>query len=432
LFGAMINAEIGCVFPNTGGQYVYYRYMYGDFFAYLYGWSCFMVSNTAAIAGIAFVFAQYSGYFIHIPELSKEVAHSICLSIPFVGKFYLLENFGLKVIAMGLIITMTLVNILSVKAAGAVQVFFTALKTVALVFIVFAIFLPAKGTAGNLITSSAGFNLDGWGLITAFIAATTGALAAYDGWNNLGFVAGEIKNPQKNLPRGLIFGLGACILLYVLTYESYAYMLPVDEMKHSSLVAADALNRSAGVAGAGIIAVLVMTSTAGSTNGNILPAARVTFAMAREKNFLQWAGKVNKKRVTPANALFIHCIWVCMLVMIGSFDLMMDMFIFISWIYYAFLAYGIFILRKHFPAAERPFKIKGYPYLPLIFIAFSVIYVVITLYNDIHNYMTGKSLIINSVMGLLLTASGIPLYWLFKRQKTADLQNLKFEADAKL
>jgi APA family basic amino acid/polyamine antiporter len=420
LFGAMINAEVGCMLPETGGQYVYFKHMYGDFFAYLYGWACFIVINTASISGIAFVFANYMGYFIKLPHFSQAIEHSIAIVIPFIGKFYLLENIGTKLVAIILILLFTLINIRSLKAGGGVQVLLSVLKVVALLFLIAAIFFSNKGSAYNLIQTSASFDHSGLKVLTAFIAATTGALAAYDGWNNLGFISGEIKNPQKNIPRGLIAGLGVCILIYALTNEAYLYMLPVDAMKNSPLVAADALYKVLGIAGGGFAAILVIVSTAGSTNGNVLPSARIIYAMAGEKHFFASTGKASSKYHTPVNALWVQAIWAISLVFMGSFDMLMDMFVFMSWIYYGFGAYGIVILRKKMPEADRAYKLKGYPYLPAIFILFTTLYILITLFNDVNNYLQGKSAIINSVFGILLTATGIPLYWYFKKKAIAN------------
>ncbi len=421
LFGGMINAEVGCILPETGGQYVYFRHMYGNFFAYLFGWACFIVINTASISGAAFVFADYAGYFIKLPKFSPITEHSISIIIPYIGKFYLLENIGVKILAILMIVAFTFLNARSLKAGATVQVFFFTVKVAALGFLIFAIFFSGKGNILNLTQASPGFDHSPWKMLTAFIAATTGALAAYDGWNNLGFVSGEIKEPQRNIPRGLIIGLSICILIYALANEAYLYMLPVDTMKHSRLVASDALFMVLGGAGAGIVALLVVVCTAGGTNSNILPSARVIYAMGEEKNFFSFTGKVAPRHHTPANALWLQAIWAIILVFIGSFDMLMDMFVFISWIAYAFAAYGIFILRKKMPHADRPYKLKGYPYLPIIFILFSTLYVVITLYNDISNYLDGKSPIINSVFGLALTALGIPLYWYFKKKNPAGL-----------
>ncbi len=415
LFGGMINAEVGSKIPDTGGQYIYFSHMYGNFFAYLFGWSSFVVIDTASISAIAFVFAQYFEYFVHLPRFSATIEHAVPVVIPYIGRFYLLENIGVKGVAVLLVVLFSWINARSLKAGGAVQVFFSVIKVVALLFLIGAIFFSGRGNTLNLTTASSSFDRSFWHQLTAFIAATTGALAAYDGWNNLGFISGEIKDPQRNIPRGLIIGLVCCILLYVLTTEAYLYMLPVDVMKHSSLVATDAL-KMVGIGGTGLVAILVLISTAGGTNSNILPCARVVFAMSEEKNFFAFAGKVNPKYNTPSNSLWFQAIWATILVLIGSFDMLMDMFVFITWIFYGFAAYGIFVLRKKMPDTKTSYKLKGYPYLPIIFIAFSTLYVLITLYNDISEYAAGRSHIIVSVFGLVLAALGVPLYWYFRKR----------------
>ncbi len=171
-----------------------------------------------------------------------------------------------------------------------------------------------------------------------------------------------------------------------------------------------------GIGGTGLVAILVLISTAGGTNSNILPCSRVIYAMSHEKNFFAFAGKVNPKYHTPSNALWFQAAWATILVLIGSFDMLMDMFVFITWIFYGFAAYGIFVLRKKMPDTKTSYKLKGYPYLPIIFIAFSTLYVVITLYNDISEYAAGRSHIIVSVFGLVLAGLGVPLYWYFRKR----------------
>ncbi len=416
LFGGMINAEIGTILPNTGGQYVYFRHMYGDFFAFLYGWAAFVVINTAAVAAIAFVFAQYSEYFVELPRFSAETEKSFHFYLPGIGKLFPLENFGVKSLAVLLILIITWINYRSLKAGGAVQVLSTLLKVTALLILVFFIFFSGKGSWQNFISSSPGRDTSFAATITGFIAAMSGALAAYDGWNNLGFVAGEIKNPKKNIPRGLFIGLAVCTLMYVLTNQAYLYVLPVDQMKNSPLVASDALGVVSGLAGGGLIALMVMISTLGAVNGNAMPCARVTFAMGEQKSFAPWTGRVHPVFKTPGNALWLHGAWSCVFVFSGSFDMLTDMFVFITWIFYGFAAYGIFILRRKMPDAERAYRVWGYPVVPAIFIFFAAFYFFVTLYNDIHNYLSGKTEFINSVYGLLLTVAGIPIYLYYRKK----------------
>ncbi|HEY0678512.1 MAG TPA: amino acid permease, partial [Chitinophagaceae bacterium] len=392
----------------------YFRHMYGDFFAFMFGWASFIVINTAAIAAIAFVFAQYTEYFVAMPRFASETEQSVALTIPFLGKLYPLQFIGIKGLAMLVIILITWVNYASLKWGAGVQLFFTIIKILALVLLAGMIFFSGNGSTQNFIKPASDADFSTWVVIAGFVAATSGALAAYDGWNNLGFVAGEIRDPKRNIPRGLLIGIGICILLYVLTSQAYLYVLPVEVMRNSSLVAADALAVAIGVAGGGLIALLVMISTLGATNGNILPCARMTFAMGEERRFFTWAGKVHPRYHTPGNALWLQCGWSCLLVITGSFDMLTDMFIFVTWIFYGFAAYGIFILRKKMPDAERPYKTWGYPVIPVIFIAFALLYFIITIHNDVTNYISGKAPVVNSLLGLLLVLTGLPFYYYFK------------------
>jgi len=416
LFGGMINAEIGTILPNTGGQYVYYRHMYGEFFAFLYGWASFIVINTAAIAAIAFVFAQYFEYFIHLPRFSGEIEHSLHIYLPGIGKLYLLENFGVKSLAILLIVIISFINYRSMKAGGAVLLLSTILKVAALLLLVFFIFFSGKGSFSNFFTNSVDRDPSFKATVTGFIAATSGALAAFDGWNNLGMVAGEIKSPQKNIPRGLFVGITVCLLMYLLVNQAFLYVLPIDVMKNSPLVASDALAVVMGVAGGGFIALMVMIATLGSVNSNVMPNARITFAMGEQKVFAEWTGKVHPRFRTPGNAIWLQGIWCCIFVLTGSFDMLTDMFVFITWIFYGFAAYGIFILRKKMPDAERSYRVWGYPVVPVIFIFFASFYFVVTLYTDISNYLSGKSEFINSVYGLLLTLAGVPVYLYYRKK----------------
>lgn len=416
IFGGMINSEVGAMIPETGGQYTYFRYMYGEFFAYLLGWAAFIVINTAGIAAIAFIFAQYADYFLHLPSFAQHTEQSIVWSIPFIGKIFPLENFGVKMLAILSIVTTSLINYRSVKLGGMVQVVFTVLKVGALLFLVISIFVSGKGSFKNFTANSATMNFSLWSVITGFVAATSGALAAYDGWNNLGLAGGEIIHPQKNIPRSLIGGLAVCIILYVLTTQAYIYMMPLDEMKNSHLVATDALSKVMGGKGAAIIALLVIVSTFGAVNSNVLPCARLTYAMAKDKLFFSWAKKIDGTYHTPSVSIWLQCAWSCILVLSGSFDMLTDMFVFVTWIFYGFAAYGIIVLRKKMPGAERPYKLKGYPFIPIIFILFTVLYFVITIYNDIHSYITGQSKIIYSALGFLLLLSGVPFYFYFRRK----------------
>ncbi len=416
LFGALSNAEVAAMIPETGGQYIFFQKMYGDFIAFLYGWAAFAVFNTAGVASIAYVLGTYTEFFVTLPRFSPAVEHNFELYIPFIGSIYPLENIGVKSVTIFIVLGLTWVNYRSTRSGGNIQVVFTALKIIAMVVLVFGLFFLGEGNTSNFFTSSSSIHPEGWALIGALVAATSGAFWGYDGWNNITFVAGEIKDPQRNIPKSLFIGLIVCIVAYTLITLAYLYVLPIDSVAGSSMVASDAATVVMGTLGGGLIAMMVIISTFGTTNGNVLATARVSFAMAQEKRFFAWTGVVHPRFQTPGNALWLHFIWTALLVLSGSFDMLTDMLVFISWLFYALSAFGIFILRKKMATAERPYKVWGYPFVPAAFCIFAFFFLIATLWNDIHNYITGQSHLINSLLGLALTGLGIPLYWYFKKK----------------
>jgi len=418
LFGAMVFAELGSMFPETGGQYIYLQKMYGDFIAFLYGWSTIAVINTAAIAAIAFVCAEYINFFFYLPHFSADIEQSVKLHIPMVGDIFPLQNFGVKMVTVSIIAGLTTVNYISVRSGNAIQFIATLVKVLAIVLLVCGILFSGAGSSKNFTTNALGFHLSGWSLLAAIMAATTGAFACYDGWVNVNMVAGEIRNPERNLTKSLLAGLFICIAVYVLVNLAYMYVLPIDSMSQSPLVASDAAAKVFGVAGGSIIALLIIISAFGATNINILTNARIVFAMGEDRIFFSWAGKVHPSFHTPGNSVIIIGAWSSLFVISGSFDILADMFVFMSWVFYGLTVIGIFILRKKMPGAKRPYRVTGYPFIPIIFTLFTISYTVVTLYNDIDNYHKGKSPVINSVFGLLLTLAGVPLYIYFKKKKS--------------
>ena len=417
LVGAMIYAELGTLFPETGGPYVYLQKTYGDFIAFLYGWSAMAVINTAAIASIAFVCAEYAGFFIHLPRWPLAVEHSVKLHIPFLADIYPLENFGVKVLTSGIIVVLIVINYLSTRYGNAIQFVTTLMKTLAIALLIGGILLSGKGHAVNFVTPSPGFHPGMVLLMVGFMGAISGAFSSYDGWNNLNMVAGEIRDPQRNISRSLLIGVGICIAVYVLTTLAYNYVLPVGEMARSPLVAADAMEKVVGVAAAGLISGLIVISTFGATHINLLANARVTFAMGEEGSFFPWTGKIHRRYGTPGNSVILMGVWSILFVLSGSFDILADMFVFMSWVFYGLTGLGLFILRRRMPELPRPYRVWGYPWLPMIFVAFTLFYLVTTIYGDIEAYRSGKSQIINSVLGLALTATGIPFYLYFQRKR---------------
>jgi basic amino acid/polyamine antiporter, APA family len=412
LFGGLIYAELGAMLPKTGGIYVYFRYMFGDFIAFLYGWAAFAVINTAAGAAIAFVCAQYADYFLHLPRFDTLTEQSYTWHILFIGDLHPLENFGVKSLAVLLTLSLTILNYISLKASSALQVASTFLKIALIAALVFGIFLSGHGSVQNFF--HADHPKQGWGLMSGIIAAMTGAFFAYDGWINIASMAGEIKNPQRNIPKSLFLGVLACIIVYVLVNQAYLYVLPVEKVSGSSLVASDAMAVALGNTSEAVIAAMIVICTFGAINGNTMATARITYAMGKDKVFLPWAGKEHKRFQTPGNALLLHGIWASLFIISGSFDMLADMFVFITWIAYLFGAVGIFLLRKKMPDLPRPYKIWGYPWVPVLFIVFSAFYLFTTVWNDVSNYLNHRQPVINSVLGMAITALGLPLYFYFK------------------
>ena len=418
LLGALSNAEVASMIPETGGQYIYFEKMYGPFPAYLYGWSVFSVIQTGSIAAIAYVFAEYSIRFFGIGDVGTN-PEAFSFHLPFIGDIRPAFELNAKLIAAGVILLLTTINYFGVKFGGAVQNFFTVSKVLAILLLVlFAFIFSDGGSTLNLRTSSAvtsGETL----LIIAIAAALQGAFWTYDGWNNVTYIAGEVRSPQRNIPRALIVGLGTIITVYILINLAYAYVLPIDQMATSKLVASDVADKLF-TNGGTWIALLVMISTFGTTNGTILASARVYFSMARKNVFPRFLGNVHERYQTPAASLFTQCAWSIMLVFSGTFDTLIDMLLFVSWIFYAAGAYGLFVLRKKYPGAERPYRVPLYPFVPALFILFALAYLALTLYNDIDTYIkateAGEPALINSVMGLVLVLIGGLIYFYYRRK----------------
>ncbi|MGA2297921.1 MAG: amino acid permease [FCB group bacterium] len=421
LFGALTNAEVAGIISETGGQYIYFQKMYGNFTAYLYGWAMLAVIQNGSIASISYIFAEYSQYFFLLPKFSKGIEQSVVLHIPFIGNIFFLENIGVKLLTICVILFLSGVNYLGVIFGGRVANVFTSMKVLAILTLVVLGFAIGNGSFDNFWKDSPVMNHTGVGIFAGIIAALSGAFWAYDGWNNITYVAGEVKNPRRNIPLGLIIGTSIVIVVYVLINLAYLYILPVDKMSGSQLVASDVAKMVLGPLGGGFVAAAVMISTFGTSNSTIMVSARVYYAMSGEKVFYPKIGNIHPKYATPGNALILQAVWSSVLVLSGTFDILTDMLIFVSWIFYGMGAYGVFVLRKKMPDVPRPYRAFGYPVVPIIFIVFASVFVVFTLYNDIINYLEGKSQIINSVFGIFLVGMGIPFYIYFLKKNKEKL-----------
>jgi APA family basic amino acid/polyamine antiporter len=420
LFGAMTNAELAAMIPETGGTYVYFHRIYGPFFAFLYGWAIFAVIQSASISAVAYVFAEYSTTFVPLPEFGPALANW-SFHLPFIGDVTPLREIGTKGVAAALIALLTVVNFLGVRFGGVVQNIFTVAKVAAMLLLVLGAFLlPTGGKAAHLATPSATIQLGGLALFAGIAAALQGAFWAYDGWNKLTYIAGEVKQPQRNIPLGLLWGMLIVTAVYLVVNLAYAYVLPVDEMARSKLVAADVAERFFR-GGGRWVAAAVMISTFGTTNAIILATARLYFSMARAGAFPKVMGTLHPRFRTPAGSLWVQGVWSSLLLFSGTFDALTDTVIFVSWLYYAASAYGVMVLRRREPDTPRPYKVPGYPFVPWVFVLFSLLYLGFTIYNDLAAYRAalaaGRPAMINSAFGLALVLVGTPVY-LFYRART--------------
>jgi APA family basic amino acid/polyamine antiporter len=269
------------------------------------------------------------------------------------------------------------------------------------------------------MTPSSSFHLQGAALWSALAAALQGAFWAYDGWNDVTYVAGEVKNPRRNLPRGILSGMIIVVAIYLTVNLAYAYILPIDRMAASKLVAVDVVDRLFS-GGGRWIALAIAISTFGAANSNVLGAARIYFSMARRKVFPAFLGRAHPRFYTPAGSLGIQAVWSTLLLLSGTYDTITDTLIFIAWIFYGAGAFGIFVLRRREPDAPRPFRAPGYPWLPSIFVLFTLVFLALTLYHDIANYHAakeeGKPAAINAALGAFLVLLGAPIYWFYRRK----------------
>ncbi len=403
--GALCNAEVAGMIDATGGQYVYFKKMYGNFISYLYGWSVFAVIQTGSQAAIAYVFGEYLGYFIKFPEL-PQVMQNFSFYIPVIGNIFPFAEFGAKAAAILVIIFLTGVNYVGVVFGGAVQSFVTFIKIATIIFLSIFLFTSTTGSFSNIYN---GFQIPAAtssNLISLLGLALAGAFWAYDGWNNITFVAGEVKRPQRNVPLALLLGTLIVIVVYMLINAAYLYVLPVEQMAKSPLVAATAAEIIFGHYGAVIISIAVIISTFGALNGSILSTARVCFAMSRNNMFFKKLGEIHPKFGTPHTSLIAQGIWSCVLVLSGTFDTITDYVIFAAWLFYMLGALGVIVLRKKMPDVPRPYKVWGYPYTPILFVIFSFLFLVNTIISDVSN----------AAMGALLILIGLPLYFIRSSQ----------------
>ena len=397
LFGALGYSELGAALPEAGGEYVYLHRAYGPAMGFLYGWTQFVVAKAASIAAISTGFLLYLAYFF--PSLS-DVFWQTHLS--FAGVNATLKLTGLQIGATLLILLLSLLNVLGVRRSGAVQTLFTAAKLLVLAVLIVLGLGLGHGSFENFRQLASAPSHEG--VISGFAVATVSALWAYDGWNNLSMVAGEVQNPQRNMPAALI--IGSCLVLgvYLLVNAAYFYVLTPAQVLATNRVAAEAAQKFLGHGGATFVAVGVLISTFATLNGSILSGSRIPYAQARDGLFPQALASLSPRFHTPAAAIIAQACVAGVFAISGAYEALYTKAIYSEWIFYALVTAGILILRRRQPLLPRPYRTWGYPFVPLAFVLVAVFILANT-------FLERRS---DALWCLGLVGSGVPAYFVWR------------------
>ena len=410
LIAAVSYGELSGMFPKAGGQYVYLKEAYNPLFGFLYGWSFFTVIQTATIAAVGVAFSKFTGYFIPALDIKDE---NILMQL---GVFKL---YPAQLVSIAVIVLLTYINTRGVQGGKTIQTVFTVTKLVSLFgLIVFGLLIGAKAEIWNANWENAWqmnklseggviAGVAGSAILGDIAASMVGSIFSSDAWNNVTFIAGEIKNPKRNICLSLFLGTLIVTLIYVSANIMYISVLPLNGGEQSiafakqDRVAVAAANEIFGNIGTYVIAVMIMISTFGCINGLVLAGSRVYYTMAKDGLFFKPAGVLNNNAV-PQWALWAQCIWTAALCLSGQYGDLLDMVSFVVVIFYVLTIAGIFILRKKMPDAERPYKAFGYPVFPFIYILLGITFC--------YFLITMKPTYAGIGLGIVLL--GIPVYYI--------------------
>ncbi|HWQ30597.1 MAG TPA: amino acid permease [Negativicutes bacterium] len=377
LASALTVAEIASAIPKTGGLYTYLEELYGEKWGFLLGWVQTVISYPASGAALAIAFATYSAYFIPM------------------------NDFQQKLLAVGTLVFVIIMNIIATKFGGVIQTVSTVGKLIPIIAII-GIGLM-NGSAHDFRAVAAGTAGAGFG------AAILGTLWAYDGWIGVTNMAGELKNPAKELPRSIILGVVSVTFVYVLVNAAMLNVLPMEQIIASTRPTSDVATQLFGTGGATFITAGIVISVFGAMNGYLMTGARVPLAMG-ERRQLPFSGffeKLHPSFGTPANALIVECVFAVLYIFSGTFNTLTDLLVFVLWIFFVMGVYGVFILRKRFPSDSIPYKVPLYPIVPIIGII-GGIYIL---------FSTIISAPVNSLVGIGITLAGLPVYYFLKRRR---------------
>lgn len=374
LCGALTLAELGAMLPQSGGLYVYMREAYGPFWAFLYGWTIMLVAIPASVAALTSVFLLYLELFVPL-GLAAE-----------------------KAIGIGVLLGLALVNTRGARLGAGVQNVFTVLKAGGLAGLVALAVLTRRGDVSHLLPlAPSGFS---GGLLAAVGLAMISTLFAYDGWQFVSLVAGEIREPGRNIPRSIVGGVLIIIAIYVSANLAYIYVLGHPRIAASERVAADAMRAMIGPAGATAIAAVICCSTFGAISANVLAAPRVLFAMGRDGLLFPQLARVHPQHGTPSNAIWALAIWAALLTLTGGYEHLITLSGFANWIFFTMIVLSVIVLRRKHPGWERPYRVTGYPLTVIVFVVVSSVFVLNTLVESPRS----------SLMGMGLLVLGVPFY----------------------
>jgi amino acid transporter len=405
LFGSLTLAELSALLPQAGGPYVYLRRSFGPLWAFLYSWNHFFINAAGSIAAIAVAFATYLGTFI--PWISPaRLFFRISFSV--FGQPQTIDFGGIQATAIAAIGLLTWVNVRGVKLGGRVMSVFTAAKIVALLALIIAAFASGKGSAAHFLPwwPAAGTK----DLLSSFGLSMIAVLWAYDGWISVTLNAGEIKNPERNVPLSLILGTLAVIALYIGANLAYAYILPLDAVAGSPRIAADVARVVLGPFGASLIVLGILCSTFGTINGSLMSNPRAIYAAGADGTFARAFGRIHPRFRTPSVAILTMGAWGSFLTLSGKYEQIISYVVFGSWAFYALTALSVIVLRRKMPDAPRPYKAWGYPYATLLLVAVTGWFLYNTVVKDTRN----------AVIGIVLLLASLPFYaYWARRRKTS-------------
>lgn len=421
LTAALSYGELSAMFPKAGGQYVYLKEAYNPLVAFLYGWSFFAVIQTGTIAAVGVAFSKFAAYLL--PVLSeKNILWRVQTGVNGCGDPRYFSLSAAQLMSISIIVLLTYINTKGVKAGKFIQTIFTSAKLLSLFGLMIFGFLlaarsdiwnanwvnawgAAKAQLVNVCNPDAGFvvaPIAGPALMGGIAAAMVGSIFSSDAWNNVTFIAGEVKNPKRNIGLSLFLGTLIVTVIYVTVNLMYISVLTLNEVAYAEndRVAVTASQGIFGTAGTAIIAVMIMISTFGCNNGLILAGARVYYTMAKDGLFFKKAGVLNRDAV-PGPALWLQCIVASVLCLSGKYGDLLDMISFVVVLFYILTIAGIFILRKNRPEAHRPYKAFGYPVLPAIYILTAAAFcIALIIYKPHYTWP-----------GFIIVLIGIPIYF---------------------